>query len=158
MGTFLREVHCYNEKKNRIQVTLVFSSGPRDRHIFLDKLYEGMRNSLYNSRYDVECFYINLGDNGFPTSFSFDNIYSGDHQVEDDCIHLSDDSNLPPRPVRYYAENYYHPIVFVNTSNHAMAEYDTNRHLWKWEYVPWLDNSPVMLGNKSLREVDEDLS
>ena len=29
-------------------------------------------------------------------------------------------------------------MVFVNTSNHAMAEHDANHELWKWEYVPGL--------------------
>ena len=30
-----------------------------------------------------------------------------------------------------------------------MAEHDSNSKFWKWEYVLWLDNSPVLFGEKT---------
>ena len=47
-----------------------------------------------------------------------------------------------------------YPIVFINTSNYAMAEHDTNCRLWKWEYVAWEKNSPIVYGEKSRQEID----
>ena len=35
-----------------------------------------------------------------------------------------------------------------------MAEYDNNPILWKWEYIPWISNAPVVLGRKSREEID----
>ena len=40
----------------------------------------------------------------------------------------------------------YHPVVFINTSNHAMTEMDRNPTLWKWEYQPFEEKSPVTFG------------
>jgi hypothetical protein len=44
--------------------------------------------------------------------------------------------------------------IGINTSNHAMAEHDANRTLWKWEYVPGVIDSPVCLGCKSREEIE----
>jgi len=43
----------------------------------------------------------------------------------------------------------------INTSNHAMAEDDANHRLWKWEYIPWLENSAVILGENTREEVEK---
>ena len=32
---------------------------------------------------------------------------------------------------KIYVANFKHPIIFVNTANHAMAEHDANFTLWK---------------------------
>jgi hypothetical protein len=45
--------------------------------------------------------------------------------------------------------------VFINTSNHAMAEHDANRTLWKWEYVPGVMDSPISLGSKRRAEIEK---
>lgn len=47
-----------------------------------------------------------------------------------------------------------HPIVFINTANHAMSYRDTNRTIWKWEYIPWEENGPVILEEKSREELE----
>jgi hypothetical protein len=39
---------------------------------------------------------------------------------------------LPGVSVKYYFMDWNHPVVFFNTSNHAMAEHDTNDRVWKW--------------------------
>ncbi|OQB21954.1 MAG: hypothetical protein BWY13_01101 [Euryarchaeota archaeon ADurb.Bin190] len=46
--------------------------------------------------------------------------------------------------------------MFINTSNHAMAEHDANRDLWKWEYLPGVMDSPVSLGSKSREKIDKE--
>ena len=38
-----------------------------------------------------------------------------------------------------------------------MAEHDNNKNLWKWEYCGWEDDSPIVLGNKSRKEINETL-
>ena len=35
-----------------------------------------------------------------------------------------------------------------------MSNHDTNHRLWKWEYIPWEDNGPVILGIKSRKEIE----
>ena len=47
-----------------------------------------------------------------------------------------------------------HPVIFVNTSNHALAPHDNNHDLWKWEYIPWNEKIPIKLGTKTRQEVE----
>lgn len=47
-----------------------------------------------------------------------------------------------------------HPVVFVNTSNHAVVEDDADSRLWKWEYVPRENDGPVVSGNKSRKDIE----
>jgi len=35
-----------------------------------------------------------------------------------------------------------------------MAEFDTNKRLWKWEYVAWEKDSAIIYGTKSRKEID----
>ena len=56
--------------------------------------------------------------------------------------------------VKYYFQNKNHPVIFVNTSNHAIAPHDNNHDLWKFEYVPWSKKSPVKLGTSTRKEVE----
>jgi hypothetical protein len=157
MRGILEEVHCCPQEDNSIQVTLVFAYEPIRRHKWLSQIYEKFRSSLYGIG-ELESFIIQIGEDGLPNSFDFTDIYSGNNSLEEDSIHGDPKSSNPaPHLVRYYAESYYHPIVFVNTANHAMAEYDTNPHLWKWEFIPWLENTPVILGNKSRSELEDKL-
>jgi hypothetical protein len=89
--------------------------------------------------------------------FIFENIYSykngKNNGLNEDSIHGN-----PPGdgkiPISYYFVDFNHPVVFVNTSNHAMAEHDANHKLWKWEYVPGIRDSPITLGNESRRTID----
>ena len=53
------------------------------------------------------------------------------------------------RRVKYHYFNRMHPIVFLNTANHALGEEDNNgSSLWKWEFVPWESNSPIVHGRQ----------
>jgi hypothetical protein len=36
-----------------------------------------------------------------------------------------------------------------------MAEEDNNGTLWKWEFVPWERDSPIVHGNKSRKEIED---
>jgi hypothetical protein len=93
-----------------------------------------------------------------PENFEFKGIYSVDNNVEEDEIHGDKPNSygkVPIHKIKYYFVSTYHPIVFVNTANHAMAEYDTNHAIWKWEYVCWEKDSPVVFGNKSREEINK---
>jgi hypothetical protein len=86
--------------------------------------------------------------------FIFQKIYSDKHDLKYDTIH--GDKEITYRPIKYYFNNRKHPIVFINTSNHAMAEYDNNHQIWKWEYVPWVRRAPIKFGTKSRKELDSE--
>jgi|SRR5215217_292067 hypothetical protein len=101
---------------------------------------EGNSNNNDYTYDDEECYFI------------FQGIYSDKHDLKYDTIH--GDKELTHRPIKYYFNNRKHPIVFINTSNHAMAEYDNNRQIWKWEYVPWVRKAPIKFGKKSRKELD----
>ena len=62
-------------------------------------------------------------DKGIPAKFQFKGIFSGEHSIEDDNIHgdkpLS--ANIPTHDIKYYFNEKKHPIVFVNTANHAIS-------------------------------------
>ncbi|AFU57726.1 hypothetical protein Ngar_c07840 [Candidatus Nitrososphaera gargensis Ga9.2] len=75
--------------------------------------------------------------------FVFEGIYSGNHNLEYDTTHL-DKPPAPHREIEYYFADQYHPIVFINTSNHAMGPHDNNHDLWKWEYVSWIKEAPIV--------------
>ena len=62
---------------------------------------------------------------------------------------------MPSIAIKYFFVNQRHPIVFVNTANHAMAEHDTNHNIWKWEYVGWKKRSPIVFGNKSRKQIEQ---
>jgi hypothetical protein len=85
--------------------------------------------------------------------FVFEGIYSGQYNIEYDTIHL-DKPPAQKRSIQYYFLDYCHPIIFINTANHAMSEHDNNHDLWKWEYVPWVKKAPIKLGLKSRKDMD----
>jgi hypothetical protein len=35
-----------------------------------------------------------------------------------------------------------------------MSFHDTNHKIWKWEYVPWEEDSAIVYGEKPRNEVD----
>ena len=78
--------------------------------------------------------------------FVFEGIYSGPYDIEYDTIHLDKPPPLRRRHIEYYFLDHYHPIVFINTANHAMSEHDNNHDIWKWEYIPWVKKAPIKLG------------
>ena len=88
--------------------------------------------------------------------FTFEKIYSNGYDITYDTIH---GNPFPPeRKVKYYFMDYYHPIVFINTSNHAMSESDNNHDLWKWEYIPFIQSKkrPFKFGTKSRKDIDRE--
>ncbi|MDD4448804.1 MAG: hypothetical protein PHN61_14165 [Methanothrix sp.] len=87
---------------------------------------------MHNRDSDVESFKIRIDRNNM--------------------IHGDPDGN--GNAISYYLIDYGHPVVFVNTSNHAMAEHDANQKLWKWVYVPGVMDSPLILGSKTRKEID----
>jgi hypothetical protein len=125
----------------------------------LDRIYSKIRHVIYGRVRDVETFKIHLvrhdeksqnhatpdtvenddkfnhgvkksneNNNNSDNHFTFENIYSGQYSIEYDTIHL-DKPPAPKRPIEYYFLNYYHPIIFVNTVNHAMGEHDNNHEI-----------------------------
>jgi hypothetical protein len=98
-------------------------------------------NNENNNRYNNEDHFV------------FENIYSGQYSIEYDTIHL-DKPPAPKRPIEYYFLDHNHPVIFINTANHAMGEHDSNHDIWKWEYIPWVKKAPVKLGIKSRKDVD----
>jgi hypothetical protein len=161
MKNFIREIHCStkeatNEKKE-VEVTIVFNNEELRKHKILNKIYEHVRLMKYGRLRDIEGFVMmaDLSD-GNVNGLRFNGIYSGKNNLEEDTIHGDAKGNLPPHRVKYYANDYNHPIIFVNTSNHAMAENDTNPNLWKWEYIPWIEDRPFISGDKPRKAVEDD--
>jgi hypothetical protein len=166
-----------------VQVSLLFNNEELRRHRLLDTLYAKIRLAIYGRVIDVETFNIHVArssadnlskvndidykiivddDQHSSTSKSekhskdyyvFEGIYSGQYGIEYDTIHL-DKPPAPKRPVEYYFVDNYHPIVFINTANHAMSEHDNNHDLWKWEYIPWVKKAPVILGVGSRKDIN----
>ncbi|HPE62666.1 MAG TPA: hypothetical protein PLQ49_01000 [Methanothrix sp.] len=158
MKNFIREIHRSTTArygKKEVEVTIVFNNEELRRHKILNRIYEQVRNAKYGRLKDIESFVIMVDSaKDKANGLRFEKIYSGHHDLVEDTIHGDAEGDLPPHRVRYYADDYNHPIIFINTSNHAMAEHDTNPDLWKWEYVPWSDDRPFVSGKKSRDEVN----
>jgi hypothetical protein len=147
---FLREVHV-SKNDTTYEVTLVFNDERLRANSIWDSFYRFVRRILYKRIKDVETFSIYSENN--LTDYAFPKIYSGDFTMYHDDVH--EDKTPQKRPIKYYYQDYNHPIVFINTSNHAMAPHDNNHDFWKWEYVPWSKKVPIVLGTKSRKEVEE---
>ena len=111
---------------------------------------------FYGRIIDIESFriYPNIDQSDKPY-FTFTKIYSENFGIVEDNIHGDKEFTIPERrSISTYFADEFHPVVFINTSNHAMAEKDNNGTLWKWEYRPFDDKSPVVFGTKSRKEID----
>ena len=153
---YIREIHCKKINNNEIEVSVLFNNESLRKHRILNSFYEGFRSLFYGRTIDIETFKIILND-GIPTDFTFKGIYSGDYDIQDDTTHEEKTylfDTIPTHKIKYFFANTYHPIIFINTSNHAMAEHDGNHRLWKWEYLAWDEDSPVHYGEKSRKEID----
>lgn len=159
LDNFLREVHCaaattIDGETVDVEVSLVFNNEQLRKFAFADGLYRWLRKLLYGRSIDIETFRIHfVRDRQDKDYFIFQGIYSGDYGLTYDTIHL--DTSPEMHRVGYYFAGQNHPVVFINTSNHAMAGHDNNAQMWKWEYVPWVAKSPVVLGTKSRSELDK---
>ena len=163
LKNFLREVHCAKgpvspDGSFEIDVTLLFNNERLRQHGVLNSIYSVIRRLVYGRLMDIESFKILFRKNPVGDRYRFEGIYSGEEGMNSDSIH--GDKVPPPAPERsviYYFVERQHPVVFVNTSNHAMGEHDANNRIWKLEYVSWLENAPVKLGSKNRREVEQSL-
>jgi hypothetical protein len=160
LDNFLRDVHCHikNEQDSDnvvdVEVTLVFNNEYLRRFWILDHSYKWFRKIKYGRMLDIETFHIHfVKDKLNENYFLFEGIYSGSHDLQQDATHF-DVGKRVEHEIAYYLADQFHPIVFVNTSNHAMSEHDNNHGLWKWEYIPWIKKAPIKLGNKSRKQID----
>jgi hypothetical protein len=159
LENFVREIHCskkYEVDKTRIiEVSIMFNNEQLRRHRIVNGFYEKFRLFFYGRKIDIETFCIYLRTEKLSDNyFTFEGIYSGDFGILEDNIHGDIKSPPPRRNISSYFMDYFHPVVFINTSNHAMAEKDNNLTLWKWEYQPFDEKSPVIYGTKSRKEID----
>jgi hypothetical protein len=154
---FVRQVHCAKIDDSEYEFTLVFNDEHLRKHSILESFYRFLRPFLYGRLTDLESFRVILEGNT-ASYFVFPGIYSGKSAITEDSVHGDRESFLrkaPRRSVKYHFCNRMHPIVFMNTANHAMAEDDNNGTLWKWEFVPWEPDSPIVHGNKSRKQIED---
>lgn len=165
-----------------VEVSIVFNDEHLRRHFIVNGFYKLCRAIMYGRIRDVESFHIRLDkENKLPITFSFPNIYSREFKINDDDKHYDKDYQrtftekyLEPidrvknkfkehtvtfekyqdRKIELFYKQKEHPVVFVNTSNHAMAGHDNNPELWKWEYVAWEKLSPAYFGDLPRSEIE----
>jgi tetratricopeptide (TPR) repeat protein/DNA polymerase III delta prime subunit len=150
LSSFVREIHCaviWNSFD--IEVSLLFNNAELLKHKKLNRFIEKIRLLFYGRTIDVETFRIHTSGDAH---FIFGGNFSGENNIDHDSIHVN--TSPPSTPIEYYFINAKHPVVFINTIDHAMAGHDNNPCLWKWEYIPWVNNAPVVFGRKSRHEID----
>ena len=152
---FVREVHCHKLDEHEYEVTILFENEQLRKHHKLDLFYRIFRRLRYGRVADIESFRIML-DKGKPVKLQFKGIFSGKHSIEDDDIHGDKPVNGKVRShdIKYYFYDERHPIIFINTSNHAMSFHDTNQKIWKWEYIPWEKDGAVIYGQNTRKQLD----
>lgn len=144
---FLREINVHKNSK-KYEITLVFEGEKLRKHAIFDFLYKKIRLAIYHRTKDIETFYVD------SEYFEFPGIYSGDATLFDDTIH-NDKESVEKRKIKYHYQDKNHPIVFINTSNHAMASHDNNHDFWKLEYIPWGENLSFKVEKKTKQETEE---
>jgi hypothetical protein len=161
LKNFVREIHCAKGPINTdgsysMEVSILFNNERLRKHGFLNSIYEVIRRLIYGRVIDLESFKILVTMDHDNNGFFFEGIYSNNEDMNADSIH--GDRTPPPapkHPIKYYFMDHDHPVVFINTSNHAMAEHDNNDRIWKWEYIPWLPEAPIKLGTMTRKEIEE---
>ncbi len=127
---YIQEIHLHKSKthNNKIMITIVYNDEQLRENKWLDLLYRGVRKIRHG------------------------NIYSGhNNKLEKDSIHC----NACNLAIRYYFnQNQFLPILFINTSNHAMAELDNNCNKRKIEYRLWEEECPIYIGTNSRCEIE----
>ena len=160
LKNFIRQIHCAKIDSNTLEITIIFNNEHLRQHLVFNGIYEGIRNLIYHRIEDVETFRIYNNkdiDDIDKNCFIFENIYSGDYDIESDSIH-GDPRIAPHREIKYMTDKYNYPIIFINTSNHAMSESDNNHDLWKWEYIPFVKDNSIEFGTKSRAEIDQEFN
>ncbi len=156
LKNYVREVHCALIKPNIIEVSIIFNNEQLRKFKIANNPYEKFRLLKYGRTFDIETFRICNDDHLKDIDknyFIFENIYSDHYNIEYDTIHR-DPKIAPHREIKYMSNKFFNPIIFINTSNHAMSESDNNHDLWKWEYIPFTKDSPMKLGTKSRSKID----
>ena len=157
LKNYIRQVHCAQIDSNVYEISIVFNNEVLRKHKVLNGLYEVFRRFVYQRVTDIETFRIH-SDNSYKDKTKskclFENIYSNDFGIEYDDIH-GDPPKAELRDLRYFHMHFHSPIIFINTSNHAMASHDNNPDLWKWEYIPFIKDSPIEFGNLTRRELEQ---
>jgi hypothetical protein len=162
LKNFVREVHCAKGAANpdgsyAMEVSILFNNERLRKHGLLNSIYEAIRRLMYARVMDLESFKIVVTPS-VDSHFVFQGIYSNKEDMNADSIH--GDTPPPPAPehhIKYCFMNRNHPVIFVNTSNHAMAERDNNDRIWKWEYIPWLPDAPIKYGTLTRKEIEQAL-
>jgi len=153
---YIQEIHLRRlEAENKILVTIVYNGERLREHAWLDWIYRGFRKLRYGRTFDVESFCILPDKKGYPKGFDFPDIYSEEKRLEKDNVHLT---KCGVAIEHYFGNNPLLPIVFINTSNHAMAERDNNCNKWKIEYRLWEQQCPVYVGANTRCEIEKYLS
>lgn len=160
LKNFVREIHCAElpstqDEYQEIEVSIIFNNEQLRDHAIANEFYERFRLFFWGRTLDIETFRILVPKEINDKKFVFKLIYSDDAQLNVDDKH-GDPPIAPKRRIKYFFVNQNHPVVFVNTSNHAMAEHDTNDRLWKWEYIPWAADAPIKLGNKTRKKINRE--
>lgn len=161
LKNFVREVHCAKGTLNEdgsyeVEVSILFNNERLRQHGVFNSIYEAIRRLIYGRVMDIESFKILVAKDLQDDRFVFEGIYSNNFELNADSIH--GDKAPPPAPkhsIKYYFMDRNHPVVFINTSNHAMAERDANDRIWKWEYIPWSTDAPVKLGSMTRKEIEQ---
>jgi hypothetical protein len=151
---YIREIHYFRDMadSNKVQVTIVYNDEQLREHKLVDQIYKLVRLLRFGRTFDVESFNILLHQEN-PIKFDFPDIYSESFHIKSDNIH-EDACGID---IKYYFGDIKHPIIFINTANHAMAEHDGNYGLWKLEYRPWEKECPVFFGSESRCEIERRL-
>ncbi len=150
-NNFLREINV-NEDSGKYEVTLVFEDEKLRKHVIFNFMYKILRFGMYRRTKDIERFYVDAKSE----NFTFPGIYSGNDTLFDDSTHndKKEDGPAVDRKVRYHYQDNNHPIIFVNTSNHALAPHDNNHDFWKWEYIPWKENTPIKTEKRTKEQTE----
>lgn len=146
----------WEKKQGEIVFSLIFNDEELNRTWFLDYIYRHFRRWKYGRTKDLESFSVLL-QNQKPVALKFPGIYSNDDDLNADSTHGDNDgwfSRAPARDIKSYYSDENHPVIFINTSNHAMGEKDNNPQFWKWEYVAWEKDTPLVSGGGSKETVN----
>ncbi len=160
LKNYVRQVHCAEIEPNKIyEISIVFNNEVLRRHKILDDIYRWFRRVVYHRTTDIETIRIRIDDSSTKVKNKclFENIYSDDFGIEYDNIH-GDPPTAVFRDLKYSHMDLHSPIIFVNTSNHAMAAHDNNHDIWKWEYIPFIKNSPIEFGTLNRKELEEEIN
>lgn len=157
---YIRQIHCAVKGPNVYEISIVYNNEELQKHKFLNGVYELFRKLRYHRVEDIETFRIYCDcefQKNIKKQFQFENIYSDKYGIEYDDIHCDPPPNAKLHDIKYEDSQHLNPVIFINTSNHAMAESDNNHDLWKWEYIPFVKDSPIEFGTKTREEIEQEI-